>query len=471
MAKFLKAFGFQKGEEREVRETLAHLTTRRATVLMEIEGTQIHFRSVFTVKRGVVVVAKPAGLGPHPKKDAVYFVGAVGLGSLVFSVLYWGVSFLRMGIVGLTSQSQGAGDLGEAGAILGRGISLALLLGFVMIVAQQAVAWAAFGAIDATPETELHARAYFHIRVLAAPAALLGMVFTGWFYGMQRVMLPVVIQIGVNAINILLDLWFVRSLGLAVEGVAWATVIAQYAGLGANLAGFALVFPGFWGRVATRAVFSRDRLLAMLAINGDLFIRTACLLGAQYYFMARSAAHGDLILAANSILFHFRNFTAYGLDGFSSGAEVLVGSAIGGARRQQLRLAIRLSLVWGGLLGVVVAAVYWFARAPLLAAFTDQSPVLELAQAAMIWIVLDAILGCYAHILDGIFFGATASRTMRNAMLVTVGVFYFPTFLVLEPIFGNSGMWAAIVVLMVVRGITLAIPLAIALRRPEWRLK
>ncbi len=89
----------------------------------------------------------------------------------------------------------------------------------------------------------------------------------------------------------------------------------------------------------------------------------------------------------------------------------------------------------------------------------------------MIWVVIEAMVGSFAHILDGIYFGATATRTVRNAMLVTVFAVYFPAFAVLERLAGNHGMWAATVILMLTRAASLAVPLALAMRRPQWRLR
>ncbi len=403
--------------------------------------------------------------------DAVHYVGAVGIGSLIFSVLYWGVSFLRMSVIGLASQSHGRGDLDECGAVLGRGLLLALVLGLAFIAARGLIASAAFGLIDATPAVQRYAESYFAIRVLAAPAALIGMVFTGWFYGMHRVLLPVAIQIGINAVNMILDIVFVFELGMAFDGVAWATVVTQYAGLVATVAAFFWVFPGFWRRAVSPAVFERRALVRLLALNGDLLIRTASLLAATFYFMARSAALGELILAANTILMQFRNLTAYGLDGFSTGAEVLVGGAIGSQRRDELHGVIRLALLWGGAAGVGFGLFYLLGQRWWLAAFTENGEVLALAGTFMIWVVIEAMVGSFAHILDGIYFGATATRTVRNAMLITVFAVYFPAFLVLERLAGNHGMWAAIVILMLTRAASLAVPLALAMRRPQWRLR
>ena len=391
--------------------------------------------------------------------DRIYFVGAVGIGSLIFSVLYWAFAFLRTGVIGLVAQHWGRGDGDECAAVLWRGLALALALGLVLIAGRRLVLQVAFYLIDASPDVEHYAEEYVLIRILAAPAAFIGMVFTGWFYGMKNVALPVAIQVGINGLNVALDFLFVMKFGLLSEGVAWATVIAQYAGLAATLALFTRRYGEYWGQLARPGVFGREKLLRMFTLNTDLFIRNASLIAAHSYFLARSATHGNAILAANTNLVQFRHLTAYGLDGFAVAAEVLVGSAMGSGRRDELRQAVRLSLLYGLVVGAGVGLFYFFFRSWLLPLFTANAEVLALAANYMMWIVAEPLVSNVCFMLDGIFIGATATRAMRNAMLVSVIGVYFPLFWWLEPAYGNHGMWATTVIHYAVRSLTLAWPL------------
>ena len=164
----------------------------------------------------------------------VHYLGAVSLGTLIFLVLYWGLVFFRMSTIGLAAQAHGAGDDREALHILGRASALGLAVGLAVIVLRGSIAELAFLLMHASPEVEFYAKEYFRIRALAAPAALISMVFTGWFFGVKNVAYPVALTVGVNALNVVLNLWFVVGLGMAADGVAWATVLAQYVGLAAT---------------------------------------------------------------------------------------------------------------------------------------------------------------------------------------------------------------------------------------------
>ena len=402
--------------------------------------------------------------------ESILYVGAVSLGSLVFSVVAWGLSVVRMSVSGQTAQSHGRGDRTECGRILGRGLALGLALGLAVIALRGPIAAVAFALMEGTPAVEAEAGRYFAIRALAAPADLVGLIFTGWFYGVHHVWMPVALQVAANALNMGLDWVFAIQWDGRAAGVAWATVVAQYSALFANAAWFAWRFPDLWRGPFTRAIWVRDDLLRLLRMNGDLFIRNVSLLAALSYFMARSAGHGELVLAVNGILVHFRQVTAFGLDGFASGAQVLVGHAVGARAPGPLREVIRLALGWGLAVGLLFAAAFWLARDPVLHAFTSHAEVRAAALTFFLWVVIEPVVGNFAHILDGVYFGATASRTLRNAMLLAVFAFYFPVFWLLERAYGNHGMWAATVLLFVARGVFLGVPLWRALRRPEWRL-
>ena len=403
--------------------------------------------------------------------EEVYYVGAVGIGSMIFSVLYWAFGFLRMGMIGLAAQSYGRGDKNECAAVLWRGLASALCLGLLLIAARDVITSVAFTLIDATPEVERHAMQYVQIRILAAPAALLGMAFTGWFYGVQRIALPVILQVGINGLNVVLDLIFVLKLGFDSDGVAWATVIAQYVGLAFMLLLFGWRFPEYRRLYRQPGIFDRRKLLVLLTINTDLFIRTASLLAANSYFLARSATHGNRVLAANTILIQFRNMTAYALDGIAAAAEVLVGSALGSGRKDDFRQAIRLSIIYGMTVGGGISLIYLVFHPWLLPIFTRNPEVLALAGVYVVWIIVDPLISNWCFILDGIFIGATATKTMRNAMLIAVLAIYFPVFLWLEPRYGNHGMWAATVILYAVRGVGLGWPLRRMLRSELATLK
>lgn len=386
--------------------------------------------------------------------EHAYYLGAVAIGALIFSFLYWGFGFLRMGTTGFTAQAHGAGDGDEVRATLARALGTAVALAAVILVLQAPVLAAAMALIEAGPEVEGHARAYFTIRIWGAPAALGNYVVLGWFLGVLNARAALLLQVVINGLNIVLDLAFVVGLGMAVEGVALATVIAEYAGLALGLAMIRRALPAVGGVWRRGRILDVAPLKRMLRVNGDIFVRTLCLVFAFAYFTAEGARMGDVTLAANAVLLNMVMFMAYGLDGFAHAAEALVGSAIGardrGAFRGAVRASTHLALATAG--GLSLA--YALTGGLIIDALTGVAAVRAAAREVLPWLIAAPLLSVWCYQLDGIFIGAVRTGEMRNAMIVSL-VLYLAAIELLRPLLGNHGLWLALMLFMVARGVTL----------------
>jgi MATE family multidrug resistance protein len=249
----------------------------------------------------------------------------------------------------------------------------------------------------------------------------------------------------------------VVGFGWNVRGVAGATVLAEYVALAAGLwvvwrklgAG---AFAG-WDR---RSVFARTRMLALLRVNGDIFIRTVCLIFAFAYFTAAGAKMGDVVLAANAVLLHFQSIMAYGLDGFAHAAEMLVGSAVGARDRRALRQAVIAATWLAVVVAVAVMAIYAVGGAHLVDLFTVSPEVRSAAYGYLPWLIASPILSVWSFMLDGIFIGATRTAEMRNGMVISLAV-YLAAALALVPLLGNHGLWLALMLFLVARAATLGL--------------
>lgn len=387
--------------------------------------------------------------------DAAY-IGGVAIGAIVFSFLFWGFGFLRMGTTGFTAQAYGAGDRDELRATLLRPLVLALGLGVLLIALQAPIGMLAFKLLKASPEVETLAASYYEIRIWSAPAALVNYTLLGWLLGTQRARTALVLQVALNGVNVVLDLAFVIGLGWGVEGVALASVIAE---TGAAALGIAVV-----GRILARGgghwdwarLRRRDRVVALFRVNLDIFLRTLALVFAFGYFTAQSAKMGNVTLAANAILLHLQTLMAYGLDGFSHAAEILAGSALGARSRPAFQGAVRAATIWGFGTAVLVALAYAALGPALIELFTVLPEVRTMAEAFLPWMILSPLVSVWSFLLDGIFIGTTRTGAMRNAMAVSL-LAYLGACWLLVPALGNHGLWLAFTLFMVVRAITLAV--------------
>ncbi len=380
-------------------------------------------------------------------------IGAVGIGAIILTGIYWIFGFLRMGTVGLTSQAIGADDWREADALLTRALMIGVGAGLALILVQVPLFAGAFVVSPASAEVEALARDYMAIRIWSAPAAIAIYGISGWLIAAERTTAVLVIQLWMNGLNIALDLWFVLGLGWGVEGVAIATFLAEWSGLGVGLwlCRDALT-RGYW-RDWVR-VFDAGRLARMAQVNGDILIRSVLLQAIFMSFLFLGSDFGDVPLAANQVLLQFLFITAYAMDGFAFAAETLVGQAMGARRMAALNRAAILSGAWGLATCVVLAVVFAAAGGLIIDIMTTAPDVRVAAREYLPWMVAAPLLGAAAWMFDGIFIGATRTRDMRNMMLVSA-VIYAGALALLTPWFGNHGLWAALNISFVARGLTL----------------
>ena len=387
--------------------------------------------------------------------ESEHYLGAVGIGGIIFSFIYWGFGFLRMATTGLTAQAFGENNTPECGRLLLRATCIGFIASLFLFGFQWQLADVSFHLINASPEVEDLARTYFHIRISAAPATLCLHAFHGVFLGLQNAHYPMLLTVVVNFVNIVLNLIFVQTLGMKVEGVALATVIAQYIGL-------LLAILLFWGRYRSilttwnfREILLFSKLKRFLSISGDIFIRTCCLVFSHAFFMSKSAALGDTFLAINTILLQFVNILSYAIDGFAFAAESLIGKYKGAQDMPNLKRTTRRVFFWAFLFGGVIMLIFLVSGEGLLHLFTNQMPLIEGAKPYLIWIIVAPVINVAAYIWDGIFLGATASKALRNSVIVSTGLFLSSIYLLVP--FGNHGLWGALTLLLVSRGVSLTV--------------
>jgi MATE family multidrug resistance protein len=383
-------------------------------------------------------------------------IGAVGIGAVILTSVYWIFGFLRMGTSGLVAQSHGAGDGPEVGAHLLRALGIAGVAAFGLILLQWPLFHLAFRLAPASAEVEALARDYLAIRIWGAPATIGLYALTGWLIAVERTRDILALQLLQNGLNVVLDLWFVLGLGLGVAGVAWATLIAEMAGLCLAL---------FFARHALRAalhaarstatLFARDKMQRLARVNVDIMIRSVLLQLSFTSFLFLTAGQGDVTLAANQVLLQFLSITAFALDGFAFAAESLVGQAVGARRPDRLRRAAILTSQWGVAGAFALALIFWFGGGAIIDLLTTSPEVRIEARHYLVWLGLAPLIGIASWMFDGIFIGATLTREMRRAMLQSVAI-YVVALLVFPLIWGSHGLWAALMLLNLARGLTMA---------------
>ena len=383
--------------------------------------------------------------------DATY-IGAIAVGSMVFNLVYWVFGFLRMGTSGLTAQARGRRDQQEMRSLLGRSLTVAFAIAAMIILMQWPLRELMLGLIGPTDDVRPLAVTYYNIVVWGAPAMLGLYGLSGWLIGMQNTRLPMVISISQNVVNIVASLTLVYGLGMKVEGVAWGTVVAQYAGL---LMALAMVRRYYRRYVAIRLCALKE-FVPFMRVNSDIFLRTLCLVAVNLYFTSAGARQGATILAVNALLMQLYLLFSYFLDGFAYAGEALGGRFWGARDAGAFREVVGRLFMWGAGMTVLFTTLYVVGGMPFLRLLTDEDTVVEAAREYVWWAWLIPVAGVAAFVWDGIFIGITQTRGMLVSAALA-SVVFLAGVVWLMPLMGNHGLWLSMLLYLVVRGVVQSI--------------
>lgn len=377
-------------------------------------------------------------------------MAAVAVGSTMFNLLYWLFGFLRMGASGLTAQAWGAQQLRQAHALLTRSLLLASVIGLLMIALQTPIADLLLGIIDAGSETRLAAMEYYRICIWGAPAVLCMASLTGWCIGMQDTRLPMYTSIFIVAFNILVSVTLVFVFGMRLRGVALGTLSAQWCGfllcllLALRRYGFVILRP--------RELF--EGILGFFRINGDIYLRTLCLVAVTLWFTRVGALQGPVMLAVNALLMQLFTLFSFFMDGLAFSAEALCGRYAGAGDAAMLRRTVRYLMAIGLALAAAFTLGYVCLGRDILALLSDEQQVLAMADRYLPWAMAIPLTGFAAFMYDGVFIGLTRTRAMLVSMAVATAVFFL-IYSTLYPRLANHALWLAFLSYLLMRGVVL----------------
>lgn len=358
---------------------------------------------------------------------ATDYIGAVAVGSMIFNFLYWGFGFLRMGTSGFTAQAYGAKDRTEQIDSLIRASVIGLGIAVIILLLQRPIGIFASMFIDNKNNVMNLALEYFFIRIWAAPAVLGMYALKGWFIGMQDSKTPMWTAIIINVINILFDIFFVIYLGMRLEGVALATVISQYVGFSLISIIFFVRYRKLYSISILRAL-QLNKMKLFFKVNGDIFLRTICIVIVTTYFTIASSSYPYPTLAVNTLIMQLFSLFSYFIDGFAYACESLCGKYYGAKDIIGLRRIVNRVILWGMGLAILCSLLYGVAGKQIISLITDHEDLIRASEQYKLWLVLIPLTGFLAFLYDGILIGMTQSKIMRNSIFVSTALFFLSYF-------------------------------------------
>ena len=393
------------------------------------------------------------GLMGHMSSEK--FLAAISIATSVMTMLFWSFSFLRMGTVGLVSQSLGRKDWNEITLIFIRNLAIAVFIGFFLILLKNPIILLIEYFFKTSQETQLLINKYISIRIYSAPAELILYVLTGLYLGLQKTKTA---SLGISIFcigNIILSSIFVIHFNLEISGVAAGTLISAY------LAVFILLIFSYFSLkknfiivLTFKRIFNTKKLLQLLNINFDIFIRTIFLTFSFLWITFQSAKLGENYLAINAILMQFIMFASFILDAYAFSTEALIGYTIGKKSEKNFFQAVTNSFQLSIFSGLIISLIYFFSFQSIVNQLTDLDYLRYLTFNYFIWIVIIPPVASFCYQFDGIYIGASQTAEMRNGMILSVIIFITSSHFLVNN-FGNHGLWLALLFFMIIRSITL----------------
>lgn len=379
------------------------------------------------------------------------FIGAVAVGAIMFNLIYFSFGFLRMSTSGITAQQCGRGDDAAAAQVLRDSTTLALMLGFAVMVLQWPLQWLLITIIEPSPQVTALARQYFFVCVWGAPPILIMMAIKGWLLGMQDSRGAMKISIMVNVVNTAVSLVAVYVLDMGFLGIAVGTLASEYLGLVYSIVLVCRRFPSHVRLLGPLSTWRPHISRRYFAVSGDIFVRSFLLTLVHLAMVSLGARSGDLLLAVNSLMLQLNTFYAYFLDGIAFAGEALVGKYYGAGNMARMRLCVRRLFLWAGVLALAFTAVYAWPQ-HIFSLLTSEREVVIAAMDYRWWCAALPLAGMAAFVWDGVFIGLTRSRGMLVAVAGAT-VFFFAVFVVLPSSLGNHRLWISFVTYLALRGL------------------
>lgn len=382
------------------------------------------------------------------------FIGAIAIGTMMFNLVYWNFSFLRMGTTGMTAQYYGRKDSQMITITLYRALAIAVLLGILLWILQVPLSKLAMLLLSPSENIESWALKYFKICIWGAPFFLITLSIKGWLLGVQNAKIPMIIALSINILNIILSLIFVFVFDLGFIGIALGTLCAEIMGMMLATTLLLINYKQYIVRIPFALVAKGSGLGKFFKVNRDIFFRSLFLLTTNLTFTAIGARASDITLAVNALIMQLFLFYSYFMDGFAFAGEAIVGKYKGAENYFMLRKAIRYLFTWGTGVGLLFAMIYGLGLYPISSILANSDTIVNGMIDNRIWVILIPLAGVTAFIWDGVFIGLTSTKQMLVSTFCATSCFFAIYFIGNES-FSNIRLWSAFISFLFIRGAVL----------------
>ena len=385
------------------------------------------------------------------------YLTATSIASSFFSLVFWSFGFLRMGTVGLVSQSFGRNDYKSILNIVFRNLLFVISISILLILFQKQLLNLCLIFFDLSIDTKNKFNDYFNIRIYSSLFELTIYIVVGLFIGLQKTKISSLAIGLLSILNILFSTILVLKFNLNIKGVAYGTLLAT------GITSFLFLFYIFYYlrkyvslNFNIKEIINTSKLKNLLEINLNIFLRTILLTFSFFWFTYLGGRIGEEFIAANTILINLIFLSAFILDAYAFSTEGIVGYSIGKKNKILFTNIVKNSFILSSLTGILISLFYLFFKNSFIDFMTDIENVRDISYQYSFWLVLLPFVSSFCYQLDGIFIGASQTQELRNAMFISVVIHLISSFMLVEG-FGNQGLWISLTIFLILRALTLVI--------------
>ncbi len=385
------------------------------------------------------------------------YLTAASIASSFFSLVFWSFGFLRMGTVGLVSQSFGRNDYKSILNIVFRNLLFVISISILLILFQKQLLNLCLIFFDLSLDTEKKFNDYFNIRIYSSFFELTIYIVVGLFIGLQKTKISSVAIVLLSILNIFFSSILVLKFNLNIKGVAYGTLLAT------GITSFLFLFYVFYYlrkyvslNFNIKEIVNTSKLKNLLEINLNIFLRTILLTFSFFWFTYLGGRIGEEFIAANTILINLIFLSAFILDAYAFSTEGIVGYSIGKKNKILFTNIVKNSFILSSLTGILISLFYLLFKNSFIDFMTDIENVRDISYQYSFWLVLIPFVSSFCYQLDGIFIGASQTQELRNAMFISVVIHLISSFILVEW-FGNQGLWISLTIFLILRALTLVI--------------
>jgi len=380
------------------------------------------------------------------------YLASAGLGAIIMSYVLFSFGFIKSTTTGYIAQLDHLAHKRTVSSIYQIFI-ISSLISFLLLFFKDILINYSLNIIGESGLINDNAKTYLDIRFWSIPAIFIRDIFIGYLIGIKKVSKAMKIIISINLLNVILDYLFVYVFSLNIEGVAYASLIAE-----SSIVFFIINHLLHDRRFINKDIFlsslkNLSKLKNKLIVNGNMFIRSIILMTCFTHFMSLSADYGEIILAANTILLNFFFIFSYGIDAFAHSTEVMVGNAVGEKNIKKYDVSIHSSFKLTLTIALLFLLFFLIFSNNIIHTITSHINVIESVQENIIFLFMVVMFGSIAFCIDGILIGGLQHIRMRNVMIIS-GIIYFLSVYLFE--FNLSAMiWYPFILFFITRSLLL----------------